>query len=397
MTGWRRWIAPPFALPVLAIARLALVGRFDLAPDEAYYLTWARGAPGPDHPPLIAWLARLALALGTFPLERAARLVPVTCALAALLALDALLRALGGSVRARWVLLAVSLLPLPAAGALLLTPDAPLLACVAGALFVTLAPGGGPRLRALALGALSAAAVLAKVHALVLLPTLFIARQALGDRAPALPRGTWVLALAAQSAALIPALASLRFQLVHAFTAHGPAAGLAAAPPFPLAGVPIFVSGQLALLLPALGLVPRRARTPATRALALATLLPCAPVLVSALVRIPEPNWTAPGYPALLTWLALASDALPAVTVRRWTALTLAVALALHIQLVRPWLPLAPAADPTARLRGWRRWTCDRGPLPAQGLPPYALPAERAVYAPTCPTPREAPRGSPPR
>lgn len=379
---------PPAALAaLLALARLALVPRFEFVPDEAYYLTWARGAAAVDHPPLVAWLTRAPLALGLRPIELAARVVPVLAALAAALALDALVAALGASRRARLALVALALLPLPAAGALLLTPDAPLLACVSAALALALAPGRPPpAARALGLALLAALALLAKTHALLLLPSLALARRARGAAAPDLPRGWLALAAAAQLAALPWALPSLAFQLAHAFTARGPAAGLAAPPPFPLGGLALFALGQVALALPALALVPRRVVTSPERALAVAALVPVVPVLVSALVRVPEANWSAPSYPALLALLALASDRLPAPRVRGSLAAVVAVAAALHLQLAAPYLPLPPRADPTARLRGWRAWACDRGPLPTRdALPAYALPAVRAVYGPECP------------
>ncbi len=369
----------------LAITRLVLVSRFDLAPDEAYYLTWARGSPGVDHPPLVAWLARGALALHMHSIERSVRVVPVVCALVTAWCLDRLCAGLHASLRARWVLAALTLLPLPAAGGLLLTPDPPLVACASAVWLLGLAPGPRSYLRAAGIIALAAVAVLAKVNALVVLPALALARWTLGTAAPVLPRWTLPLATFAQGCALGLGIPSLRFQWAHAFTVAGPLAGLASRPEFPLAGVLVLAAGQVGLLLPALGLFPRRWPGRVFRALGVLTLVPCVPVFASALVRVPEPNWTALGYPSLLTAMALASDVLPVRTVTRWTVGTLAIALVLHVHLVVPWLPFPWPSDPTARLHGWRRWACGHGAIPARDLPPYALPAERAVYTPTCP------------
>lgn len=374
MPFWRAAVA-------LSLARLALCARFDLSPDEAYYLTWAQGSSGHDHPPLIGWLARVPLALGVHPVELAARVIPVLCALVSTLALDALLAHLDASPRARWTLLVVTLLPLPATGALLLTPDAPLLALGSVALFVALSPRVSSRIRAITLTLCAGLMVLAKVNALMLVPALLIALR---------PRERWwVPMLGAQAAALGFALPSLVFQLQHAFSAQGPVEGLGAPPPFPLAGLPIFVSGQLGLLLPSLALGLRRPRSPVERALAAFIAVQTLPVLVSALVRIPEPNWTAPAWPAVLVYLALGAEA---VSLRVWRAsvsLTLAVAVALHLQVVRPFLPIAHDKDQSARLHGWKRWVCEGGPLPVGGLPPYATRAEREIYAPLCDRPQE--------
>ncbi|MBI5513841.1 MAG: glycosyltransferase family 39 protein [Deltaproteobacteria bacterium] len=357
------------------VLRVWLSGLFELSPDEALYVTWAWGRPGVDHPPLLVWALRAALR-APLSLERATRLVPALCALGTWWCLDGLLVAWKAHARARWALLLAGLLPLPATGALIATPDGPMVLFTALALRGALQVGEA-RAWGWVLAPAAALAVLSKAQALWLLPALAVC-------APREARGALLLALASQMAVLPQALPSLRFQLVHAFTAQGPAEGLAAPTRFPLEGVLAFLGGQVALLLPGLPWVRLREASTREGALALAVLVSVAPVLVSGLVRIPEPSWSAPAMPMVMLLLALGSAR---VDRRRWAAggaLVVVAAAVLHLQAARPVLPLPARADPTSRLRGWRAVVCDGATHPWRPLPPYALAAERAVYGGRC-------------
>jgi 4-amino-4-deoxy-L-arabinose transferase-like glycosyltransferase len=117
------------ALVALTALRLAIAGTVPLAPDEAYYWVWSRAlAPGyPDHPPMVALWVRLGTALaGDTPLG--IRLLgPLSVAVASLLLADAADRLLPGR---RAGLLAAALLNatlLLGVGAVIMTPDTPLL------------------------------------------------------------------------------------------------------------------------------------------------------------------------------------------------------------------------------------------------------------------------------
>ena len=48
---------------------------------------------------------------------------------------------------------------------------------------------------------------------------------------------------------------------------------------------------------------------------------------------------------------------------------------------LRPFLPIAPEQDPTARLHGW---SGDTEPVSAAGVGPYGRAAERCVYRQQC-------------
>ena len=118
------------ALIALSLLRLAVAAAVPLAPDEAYYWVWSHAlAPGyPDHPPMVALWIRLGTSIaGGGPLG--IRLLgPVSVALASLLladAADALFPGNRSGVRAAVLLNATLLFGV---GAIIMTPDAPLLA-----------------------------------------------------------------------------------------------------------------------------------------------------------------------------------------------------------------------------------------------------------------------------
>jgi hypothetical protein len=95
----------------------------------------------------------------------------------------------------------------------------------------------------------------------------------------------------------------------------------------------------------------------------------------------PEPNWWAPAALVMVTGLGVAGDGIG----RRARAVLLATVLlptALAVaHTMRPFLPLASALDPTARLHGWSRGL---GPADAAGVGTYGVAAERCVYQGSC-------------
>jgi 4-amino-4-deoxy-L-arabinose transferase-like glycosyltransferase len=133
MLPWRHalWI-----LTAATVLRLALGALVPLFPDEAYYWEWSRRLAGGyfDHPPMIAVLIAGGTALlGDTPLG--VRLLPI---LAGSIAGFWVARAachLAGPVAARFAAIVFSVLPLSAAGLVLATPDAPLLAALAWTLY----------------------------------------------------------------------------------------------------------------------------------------------------------------------------------------------------------------------------------------------------------------------
>jgi hypothetical protein len=106
-------------------------------------------------------------------------------------------------------------------------------------------------------------------------------------------------------------------------------------------------------------------------------------VLASALLRgvPPEPNWWAPAALVVIVGASLRHDESgprfrSAMLATVLIPSAIACAHALH-----PFLPLPAAADPTARLHGWR---AGEEPVAAPGVGPYGAAAERCVYRDEC-------------
>lgn len=119
----------PAALVALTLLRLAVAATVPLAPDEAYYWVWSRAlAPGyPDHPPMVALWIRLGTLLAGDGALGVRLLGPLSVAAASLLLTDAaecLLPGRRDGPRAAALLNATLLFGV---GAVIMTPDTPLL------------------------------------------------------------------------------------------------------------------------------------------------------------------------------------------------------------------------------------------------------------------------------
>jgi hypothetical protein len=174
---------------------------------------------------------------------------------------------------------------------------------------------------------------------------------------------------------------SLRFQLRHAFA---PAEGVRWTPLGAAAAIGAALGAQVLLWSPwvvASGLHGLRASGDAADRALVGTL--SAAVFLSALIRAvpPEPNWWAPA--AIVVLVAAARHADDLAPRRQLAMLALAIApTAVAIpHTLRPFLPLGPEADPTARLHGWRSGDA---PSRAPGIGPYGPAAERCVYQGDC-------------
>jgi hypothetical protein len=359
---------PRAALAVVAAAiplHLALAVATDLSPDEAYYLVAARlHRDIVDHPPLLLWLLRLGDHLPWAPVELRVRLFPLLLSLGTSLAWVELARRRGAGPRG--VLLVAWLSAwalLPTVGGFVATPDGPLLLAVVLALLLTSAPARGA---SLLVGAL------AKVTALPVAGLL-----ALGLRAPVAQR----IALGALPLAALPWLwPSLRFQLHHAFAQRAPTGWS------PLEAVGAVLGAALAQALlwspPVIWLGARALRglPGPDRALALGLT---AILLVSALVRgvPPEPNWWAPAAIVVVVAFATVAENLSPRARRAILASVLLPTAIAAAHTLRPFLPLPPRLDPTARLHGWSRGA---EPSEAPGVGPYGPAAERCAYRGEC-------------
>lgn len=135
--GSVRWRLAALGVLGYALAlRLVYLGLPNLLPEEAYYWLYAQHLDIGylDHPPMVAWL----IALGTSALgktELAVRFPALLCGLVGAVFVARLARNLYGEV-ASWVaLMLFAALPFAFAMGFLMTPDAPLLACWAAALY----------------------------------------------------------------------------------------------------------------------------------------------------------------------------------------------------------------------------------------------------------------------
>jgi 4-amino-4-deoxy-L-arabinose transferase-like glycosyltransferase len=117
------------ALAVLTLLRLVVAANAPLAPDEAYYWVWSRAlaAGYPDHPPMVALWIRLGTSVaGDGPLG--IRLLgPLSVAVASLLLADAAEHLLPNRRAGLHAAVMLNATLLFGVGAVMMTPDAPLL------------------------------------------------------------------------------------------------------------------------------------------------------------------------------------------------------------------------------------------------------------------------------
>jgi hypothetical protein len=368
-----RWI-------VLAAAPLhaALAIGTDLSPDEAYYLCAAREEgflpPIVDHPPLLPWLLRLVDQLEFLPLELRVRLVPIACSLVLGLLCVELARQRGGGragcAFAAWV---GSFAILPTTAGFVATPDGPALIAIAAGLFwAAQSEEAGSLKQALGMGSLLALGALAKV---IVIPAAVLL-AALAGRRPARDRAALLAPMLLVAPLLLP---SLVFQLNHAFLEPRRAWSLVGA------ALALGEAAFVQVLLWSPGVVvwgacaARRLPLPDQGMIASISAL----IALSALVRAtpPEANWWAPSAVVLLAGAAVTAERRSSRARAAVIATVLLPTLIASIHSLRPFLPLPPHADPTARLHGWSE---GRAPLDAAGVGPYGPAAERCVYRDDC-------------
>jgi hypothetical protein len=174
-------------------------------------------------------------------------------------------------------------------------------------------------------------------------------------------------------------LPSLRFQIDHAFIARARPWSLGGA----LGALAEAAFVQALLWSPGVvawgsSMIPKLPLSDRALFLSLSAL-----VGVSALLRAtpPKANWWAPAALVLVLGASVAADRRsPKARAAALGAMILPTTIAL-LHVLRPFLPLAPRSDPTARLHGWREGT---EPLDAAGVGPYGPAAERCIYGRRC-------------
>ncbi len=125
-----------FLISFTMLLRLSFLGIVDLLPEEAYYWAYAQNIDFSylDHPPMVAWLIHLATAL-LGSTEFAVRISSWLCSLVALIYLFGLAYNLHGKTAAYISVMLLAVLPVYFSVGFVMTPDAPLYAAWAAALF----------------------------------------------------------------------------------------------------------------------------------------------------------------------------------------------------------------------------------------------------------------------
>ncbi len=374
----RRWHAALTIVIVAAVVRLAFAALIPVFPDEAYYWEWSRrlAAGYFDHPPAIAFVIRIGTAIAApFGIESSALALRIGGALAGLvacLATIATARHIAGSRAALRAALVMAVLPLSAAGLVLATPDVPLLAAEALAVYClvrALDSDVGSRaslawwmFTGLALGSAFASkytSIFLPVGALIACATRGSLRTRFREPGP-------YLACVIATLVFLPVLrwnadhgwVSFLYQLKHGLSASG---GSLLRTAWRHEGD--FFGGQAGLVTPILLVLFAVSASRGLKGgsddrrfvLAVLALITFVFFTYSAIRQRVEPNWPSPAYiPAII--LVATHDWSPRGA--RWLTggicLAALVSAVIYVQAITPILPLAPPRDPIARAFGWR-------------------------------------------
>lgn len=364
-----------------AAFRLLLSYLAPLFPDETYYWEWTRrpAASYFDHPPGIAWL--IGLGTSVFGDTRdGVRFGPALAALVGSLALVFTARRIGGGRAALVTAATVACMPLAAAGLVLATPDAPLLAAFAIGLWaVTRAvehpSGSRSEIAWWCVAGFAVGAALLSKYTAVLLPAGVALGFAIDPRLRRrlLSFGPWVgvgLGVAAFSPVIMwnarLGWPSFAFQARHGLEAKGVEPGVLSVLSNAVVNEAELLGGQLGLVSPilfgliaiavvlALGEAAVGRGDERRSVLAGVAITSYAVFALSALKRAVEANWPAPAYVAGVIVLATVAWT-PAS--RRWLrrglvlgALLIGVIL---LQAIVQVVPIDPYDDPIGDAHGW--------------------------------------------
>jgi 4-amino-4-deoxy-L-arabinose transferase-like glycosyltransferase len=367
----RQWRQALWITAAAALVRLAFAAWLPLFPDETYYWDWSRHLASGyfDHPPAIAWLIALgtgiANTLGARPSPFAIRVFPVLVGSACGLFTALIARRLGGGSAARTAALVFALMPLAASGLILATPDAPLLAASAAALFYVVRAlhqvrGSRTSTENWCVAGACLGIAFSSKYTSILLPVTLLAALVLRPtlRARFREPGPYLACIVA-TLVFLPVLEwnhahdwiSFRFQIQHGL---GTPKGSAIKRELDLIG------GQLGLVSPILFALAAAAVWRALRdrvddaRFALAVMATGSWVFFaySAMRRSVEANWPAPSYlagiPLLAVWLPRTNRWL-----RAGVGLAAVLVAVIYVHALHPVLPLPARRDPVARSAGW--------------------------------------------
>lgn len=365
MSAPSEWGRAMLVLVATSIVRLIIAAFAPLFPDETYYWEWSRRLAFGyfDHPPLVAWLIRAGtLAFGdtAIGVRFGAVLAGITCA--AIICATA--RRLAGDRAAFIAAVVFAVMPMSAAGLVLATPDATLLACVAAVLYAVMrAIEQPPRSRAslawwCAAGLVQGLALWSKYTAVLVPAGIVVAllwRRELRERLR--EPGPYVATIVA-SAVFLPVIAwnasrawvSFAFQLQHGF---GEGTGSILGRELDL------ITGQIGLVSPILFIMMAIAISRSLRAplsfLGVVALLVFAFFIYSATGRRPEANWPAIAYvPAVLVLVARGRSPRWDRWLTAGIALAAAFTIVTYVNVFIPVIPNSARWDPLARASGWK-------------------------------------------
>ena len=370
------WTLTVLVVAGAGVLRLLVAALLPLFPDETYYWEWGRhlAAGYFDHPPATALLIRagsnLLGAVGLGGTSLAVRFFPVLAGTAGALALAATARRIGGDDAGLRAAIIVTVLPLAAAGLVLATPDAPLLAAIAISLYCAVRAVQAP-LRSgdslawwTATGIALGCAFASKFTSILLPAGVLLAVVATPElRARLREPGPYVACIVA-TIVFSPVLfwnsqhewISFTYQIRH---------GLGTPRGSPINRELELIGGQAGLVSPILFVLmviatgrafkgPTGERDPAKLLLAFVSVFAFAFFAVSAWRKPVEANWPAP---AVIPAIAL-------LAAQRWSSrgwrwlrggvwLAAALSAIVYVHGVVRILPLAPRRDPIGRAYGW--------------------------------------------
>lgn len=376
----RTWRLALVVVLAAAAVRLALAGLVPLLPYETYYWEWSR-RPAPsyfDHPPAIS--AVIAFGTALFGDTRVGvRFGAVLLSLVGSVASIALTRRLADGKAALVSALALSVMPMAAAGLLLATPDAPLLAAFAVATWALIRalenePGSMREIGWWCATGLALGAALLSKYTAVLLPAGVLLGFAVDPRLRRrlLTPGPWIglgLGLAAFSPVIMwnaqLGWPSFAFQLDHGFGGGGSDARLLTGLLGSVNRVFEYLGGQLGLVSPILFVLMGTSVILALRGglrgqgdsrktvLASVAILVFGTFALSALRRHVEPNWPAPAYVAGIVLLGARWKVVNVRWLRWGLWLGAVLVVGIYVQALMSALPIDARRDPIAQGHGW--------------------------------------------
>ena len=358
-----KWAAA--GLAALTLIRLYVASVISLAPDEAYYWIWSRALAAGylDHPPMVALWIRAGTEIAGASTLGVRLLGPLSAALGSWFLYDSAERLFPGRSAGLTAAVLLNATLVVGAGAVIMTPDTPLLLFWTGTLWAAarLASGGAPAWW-LAAGVFTGLALASKYTAVFLPIGLGLFALIAAPRWSRRPE-PWLGGLIAGLLFLPVVLWNARHGWVGIVRQGGRVSDWR--PERAVGFLAELVGGQIGLATPGIfilfaagiAMAVRMTGRSRDRAWSLLAALSVPPILVflqHAVGDRVQGNWPAILYPAA----AVAASGLDAPVWRRWVwpsaGVGLAITAMLYAHVLTGWPALSGARDPVARqLFGW--------------------------------------------